>query len=187
MIMAAADRKIIFHPDDVRPSLKAAPIETILHDADLGPSVPDISHRAREQRPSLTPISPVIVLNLAQRAATDDPGSAGSPMPLNRGRYPPLSIVIHPIRRVGDHQVRLDAAEHALDVRRHRAVAAEEAMPALRHRGELRAALGAAALHFGGHFEIPRASATWSNVLPSSARTASRPANFDQRLSATSQ
>ena len=38
-------------------------------------------------------------------------------------------LVIHPVGRVGDHQVRLDAAEHALDVRRDRAVAAEEAMP----------------------------------------------------------
>ena len=64
-----------------------------------------------------------------------------------------------PIRRVGDHQVRLDAAEHALDVRRDRAVAAEETMPALRLRGELRAALGAAALDFGGHAATPRAAA----------------------------
>ena len=33
------------------------------------------------------------------------------------------------IGRVGHHQQRLDAAEHALDVRRDRAVAAEETMP----------------------------------------------------------
>jgi hypothetical protein len=41
----------------------------------------------------------------------------------------PIGVVVNAIRRVGDHQVRLDAAEHALDVRRHRAVAAEETMP----------------------------------------------------------
>ena len=49
--------------------------------------------------------------------------------------------ILDPIRRVSHHQVRLDAAEDALDVRRDRAVAAEETMPPeqpqiarLRHR-----------------------------------------------------
>ena len=76
--------------------------------------------------------------------------------------------------------------EHALDVRRDRAVAAEETVPALQLRGELRAAFGAAALNFGGHVGTLRASATSSNVRPSSTRTAARPVNFDQRVTATS-
>jgi hypothetical protein len=38
----------------------------------------------------------------------------------------PRRIILHATRRIGDHQVRLDAAEHALDVRRGRAVAAEQ-------------------------------------------------------------
>jgi hypothetical protein len=53
----------------------------------------------------------------------------------------PFWIVLNPIRRVCDHKVRLDAAEHALDIRRDRAVAAEETVPPqqpqiarLRHR-----------------------------------------------------
>ncbi|HJZ17171.1 MAG TPA: hypothetical protein VJ251_17310, partial [Stellaceae bacterium] len=82
--------------------------------------------------------------------------------------------------------VRLDAAEHALDVRRDRAVAAEETMPALRLRGELRTAFGAAAFYFAGHAAF-LAALTSSNVRPSSARTAGRPVNFDQRFTATSQ
>jgi SAM domain (Sterile alpha motif) len=41
----------------------------------------------------------------------------------------PRRIIIHAVRRVCYHQVRLDAAEHALDVRRDRAVAAEDAVP----------------------------------------------------------
>ena len=52
----------------------------------------------------------------------------------------PRQIIFDAIRRIGDHQVRLDAAG-ALDVGRDRAVAAEEAMPPehpqiarLRHR-----------------------------------------------------
>ena len=95
-------------------------------------------------------------------------------------------VVINAVGRVGDHQVRLDAAEYALDVRRDRAVAAEETMPALRLRGELRAALGAAALDFG-HLGSPLAALASSNVRRSSARTAARPVNFDQRLTVTSQ
>jgi hypothetical protein len=31
----------------------------------------------------------------------------------------PIRIVFDPIGRIGHHQVRLDAAEHALDIRRH--------------------------------------------------------------------
>jgi hypothetical protein len=56
----------------------------------------------------------------------------------------------------------------------------QQAMPALRLRGELRTALGAAALDFGCHVATPRAWAISSNVLPSSARTAARPVNFDR-------
>jgi hypothetical protein len=44
---------------------------------------------------------------------------------------PPIRIILHPIGRVGDHKVRIDAAEHALDVSRDRAIAAEETVPAL--------------------------------------------------------
>ena len=45
------------------------------------------------------------------------------------GAIAPRWIVFYPVRRVCHHQVRLDAAEHALDVGRHRAVAAEQPMP----------------------------------------------------------
>src|SRR5438067_3220554 len=135
--MAAADREIIFDPDDLRPSLKVAPIEAILHDADLGPGVPDIGHRAGEQRPSLAPVSPVIVFYLASGSRPlllpDQPGRGGA--------IAPRWIVFYSVRRVCHHQVRLDAAEHALDVCRHRAIAAEQPMPpeqpslaGLRHR-----------------------------------------------------
>jgi len=123
--MAAADREIVFDPDDLRPSLKVAPIEAILHDADLGPGVPDIGHRAGEQRPSLAPVSPVVVFHLAS-------GSRRLLLPNQPGRggaIAPRWIVFYPVRRVCHHQVRLDATERAFDVRRDRAVAAQQPMP----------------------------------------------------------
>jgi hypothetical protein len=48
---------------------------------------------------------------------------------LRGGAIAPRWIVFYPVRRVCHHQVRLDAAEHALDVRRDGAIAAEETMP----------------------------------------------------------
>jgi hypothetical protein len=83
--------------------------------------------------------------------------------------------------------ITVPAAIRRVVLRRDRAVAAEETMTALRLRGELRAALGAAALDFGGHAGTPLAALTSSKVRPSSASTAARPVNFDQRLIATSQ
>jgi hypothetical protein len=76
------------------------------------------------------------------RDDADSPGSFLLPDTSCRcSAVPPCRIIFDPIRRVGDHRVRLDAAEHALDVRRDRAVAAEETMPPedpqitrLRHR-----------------------------------------------------
>ncbi len=50
--------------------------------------------------------------------------------PIDTKFVTPLRIVIDPIRWVRDHQVRLDTAEHALDVRGDGAVAAEETVPA---------------------------------------------------------
>src|ERR1700720_3537427 len=118
--MAAADREIVFDPDDLRPSLKVAPIEAILYDDDLGPSVPDIGHRAGEQRPSLAPVSPIVLFHLAS-------GSRRLLLPNQPGRggaIAPRWIVFYPVRRVCHHQVRLHPPPHPPAVRRPPAVAA---------------------------------------------------------------
>src|SRR5580704_9727943 len=65
VVMAAADREVVFGPNDLRAGLEAAGGQAVLHDAGLGPGVPNIGHRAGEQRPGLAPISPVVILNLA--------------------------------------------------------------------------------------------------------------------------
>jgi hypothetical protein len=65
---------------------------------------------AGEQRPGLTPIGAIIVLNLAERSATDRSGSAVSPSAIDRCAIAPARIVFHAIRRVGDHKVRLTAS-----------------------------------------------------------------------------
>src|SRR5580704_19140158 len=67
--------------------------------------------RARKERPGFAPIGAVIILHYAERSWF---------FPRLEARFPPFWGVANPIRRVGDHKVRLDAAEHALDVRRDR-------------------------------------------------------------------
>jgi hypothetical protein len=50
---------------------------------------------------------------------------------MSKAKVPLLTateFITHPVGWIGDHQMRLDPAEHALDVRRDRAVAAEETM-----------------------------------------------------------
>ena len=86
--------------------------------------MPYISHVAWEQSPRLTPIRRVIV----EHNSSGFSAYEGAVTTFHT--VPPHRIVIDPIGRVGDHQVRLAAAEHALDVRRDRAVAAEETVPA---------------------------------------------------------
>ena len=88
--------------------------------------MPNIGHRAGEQRPGLAPISPVVIHDLADGTRClflpDDP--------LGCGAIPPRRIVTHAVGRVGDHKVRRDATEHARNVGRHCAVAAEQSMAA---------------------------------------------------------
>jgi hypothetical protein len=43
---------------------------------------------------------------------------------------PPRRIVTHAVGRIGDHKMRRDTTEHALNVGRRRAVAAEQSMAA---------------------------------------------------------
>jgi hypothetical protein len=109
-------------------------------------AVPYVGNISCEQAPRASPIRLVVIQHLTDGAGADGPVAhlgAGA-----RSLISPIRVIIHPLRWIRHHQVRLDAAEHALDVRRHRAVAAEEPVPALRLRGELRAALGAATPRF---------------------------------------
>src|ERR1700721_2135260 len=132
VVMAAADREVVFGPNDLRAGLEAAGGSAVLHAAGLGPGVPNIGHRAGEQRPGLAPISPVVIDYFADRPRPDrlddraGRNPPGRPIARSAGLIAPSRVVINAVGRVGDHKVRRDATEHALDIRRDRAVAAEE-------------------------------------------------------------
>ena len=64
VIMAAADREIVFRPNDLRANAEATSLKADLYGAGLDAGVPDISHDPGEQRPGLTPIGTVVILTL---------------------------------------------------------------------------------------------------------------------------
>jgi hypothetical protein len=86
----------------------------------------------------MMPISPVVIDYFADRSRPDrlDDRAGRNPLgrPINRsaGLIAPSRVVINAVGRVGDHKVRRDATEHVLNVGRHCAVAAEQAMAGAR-------------------------------------------------------
>jgi hypothetical protein len=91
---------------------------------------------ATVQRPGLAPISPVVIDYFADRPRSDrlddraGRNPPGRPIDRSAGLIAPSRVVIDAVGRVGDHEVRRDATEHALNVGRHCAVAAEQSMTA---------------------------------------------------------
>ena len=94
---------------------KPADLEALGDGRRMQRAVPDVGDVAGEQRPGLAPVGAVVVQHLAGAA-----GRGGA------GLVAPGRIVVDAVGRVGDHQLRLDAVEQALDVGRHRGVAAEQ-------------------------------------------------------------
>src|SRR6478609_2427217 len=74
--------------------------------------MPNIVHRAGEQRPCLAPIRPVVIDYFADRPRPDrlDDRAGRNPpgRPINRsaGLIAPSRVVINAVGRVGDHKVR---------------------------------------------------------------------------------
>jgi hypothetical protein len=87
--------------------------------------VPNIDNLSWKQIPCIAPIGAPIVIDFSYGSRAKRLAVVSVPL------IPPIRIILHPIGRVGDHKVRIDAAEHALDVSRDRALAAEETVPAL--------------------------------------------------------
>ena len=103
VIMAAADREIVFRPNDLRANAEATSLKADLYGAGLDAGVPDISHDPGEQRPGLTPIGTVVILDLADRAGLDAVNNATARNTLKRAIYrsagfvAPRRVVIHAI------------------------------------------------------------------------------------------
>src|SRR5258708_14742973 len=106
MIMAAAEGKSVLGPNDLRAHLEAGGLKGLLDFTRVPTRMPDICDRAWKQHPSLPPIGAIIVSYFAELAGVEIYASALSP-----GR-----IVIHPIRRVSDHQVGFDPGQQSLRI-----------------------------------------------------------------------
>src|SRR5690349_13657196 len=109
---------MLLGPDDLSARLQPAGHQTRSDDVAVQSTVPNISDIAGKQRIRLPPVDAVVVEHLAQSELAATELTAPSP-----GR-----LVAYPIRRVGDHQVRLRSGQHLPDIRRTGAVAAANPM-----------------------------------------------------------
>src|SRR5437899_4278355 len=120
MIMASAKSEPVLGPDDLSAHVEAGSLKGLLDFTRVPTRMPDICDRAWKQHPCLPPIGAIIVCDLAELAGVKVYASA----------LPPSRIVVYPIGRIGNHQVRLDPGQQPLGSFRGRAVTAKEAMRA---------------------------------------------------------
>ena len=104
MVMPAAERKAVLGPDDLGADLEAHRCQASPARAGVAPGVPDIGDRAWKQRPGIAPVRAVVVGDLAEPVL----------VVVDAGVLAPSRVVVDAIGRVGDHQVRLHAAENLL-------------------------------------------------------------------------
>ena len=120
VIIAAAQGEVLLAPDKLGAQLQPAGGQTGGDDIAVQSPVPDIRDVTGEQRIGLTPVGAIIVEHLAPREFAGTEAAA----------RPPGWIVFDPVRRIGDHQVRLRPREHRRDIGLARAVAAANPMRA---------------------------------------------------------
>ena len=87
VIMAAAQGKVLLHPDDLGPDRKLTLLQRRGDFSGIQTGMPDIGHIAGKERKRLRPVHPVIVL---YRACL--------PLRAQAGFFPPERIVVHSIR-----------------------------------------------------------------------------------------
>ena len=120
VIIAAADHQPRLVPDDLRPDGKARARQTLGHRRGVQRPVPDVCDIPGEQRPGLAPVGAVVVHHSAHRGASA----------VQLQLLAPAWIVVHPVRRVGHHQVRHHAGEYPRDRVGVRAVTADQPVSA---------------------------------------------------------
>jgi hypothetical protein len=106
MIVASAKSEAILGPYDLSAHVEAGGFKRLLDFTCVPTRMPDICDRAWKQHPGLPPIGAVVVGYFTELAGVEVYASA----------LPPGWIVVHPIRRSGDHQVRFDACQQPFHV-----------------------------------------------------------------------
>ena len=114
MIIAAAEREVLLGPDDLSAQLEAARRETGGDDLAVQGPEPHIGGIPGEQSIGFPPVGAIVVEHLAVRELA----------PAEVAARPPARVVTDPVRRIGDHQMRLGSRQHRGDIGRAGAVAA---------------------------------------------------------------
>ena len=109
-------------PDDLRPRLEAASSETSGGDLAVQSPEPDIDNIPGEQSMGFPPAGAMIIEYLAPRELA----------PVEVAAPSPARVIPDPLRRVGDHQVRLGSRQHRGDIGSTGAVAAANPVVAQR-------------------------------------------------------
>src|SRR5215472_17396442 len=118
MVVAPAQGKMRFGPDDLSAQLKPAGDQIAANHVAVEGPVPHISDISGKQRIVLPPVGAVVVEHLALRELAGTDPTAGSPG----------WIITDPIRWVAHHQMGLRSRQHRLDIRRVGAVATTDAV-----------------------------------------------------------
>jgi hypothetical protein len=114
VVIAAAQGEVLLGPDDLSARLQLAGGQTGSDDISVQSPVPNIRDIPGEQRIHLTPVGAIVVEHLAPREFVGTEALARSPR----------RLIPDPIRRIGNHQVRLRSRQHGFDIRRAGAVVA---------------------------------------------------------------
>ena len=87
---------MLLHPDDLGPDLESAGLQAQRHLGGMNAGMPDVGDVARKQRPSLRPIDPIVVGDLAALAGPR----------VETRLLAPLRFEINAIRGIGHHEKR---------------------------------------------------------------------------------
>src|SRR5215467_3582972 len=119
MVMAAAERKMLFRPHDLRTDLKLRSNERIRYLGGMHAGMPNIGHISGEKLVRSAPIGLMVI-----GYDTD------LPLPSQPRPLPPLRVVLYSIGRIGHHEEWLRAVYQACDMLGRSRIAAEHAMRA---------------------------------------------------------
>src|SRR6266446_1398339 len=118
VVIATAQREVLLDTDDLRAQLQPASGEAGGDDIAVQGAEPDIGGISGEQRIRLPPVGAIVVEHPALRELAVAELSV----------RPPAWIIADPVRRIGDHHVRLRSRQHWRDIGRAGAVTAANPM-----------------------------------------------------------
>src|ERR1035437_984536 len=96
VVRAARDGEVLLHPDDLGPDLESAGLQAQRHLGGVNARMPDVGDGTGKQRPSLRPVDPIVVCDLAALAGPR----------VETGLLAPLRFEINAIRGIGHHEKR---------------------------------------------------------------------------------